>query len=184
LSSFYIGGMYLNDAFDRGFDTQHQPQRPIPSGHASARSVFVIGFGLLAAGVIGVALQQNLNALVAALSLAAVIVFYNVHHKGNPWSPLVMATCRVLVYVTSGLMLGGTITRALIIGSVALLVYLIGLTFVAKRGASGRVVGMLLAGICLVDATALVLSAQPVLAAIAALGYPITRGLHRRVAGT
>lgn len=184
LSSFYIGGMYLNDAFDRVFDAQHQPHRPIPSGRASARGVFAIGFGLLALGVIGVASHQTLNAMVAALSLVAVIVFYNMHHKGNPWSPVLMATCRVLVYVTSGLMLGGTITRALMLGCAALLVYLIGLTFVAKRGASGKVVGMLLAGICIVDATALLLSGQPALALVAALGFPITRALHRSVAGT
>jgi len=184
LSSFYIGGMYLNDAFDRDFDAQHQPHRPIPSGRASARSVFTVGFVLLALGVIGVALRANTSAIAGALSLSVVIVFYNMHHKGNPFSPLLMALCRVLVYVTSGLMLGGTITPALIIGSIALLVYLIGLTFVAKRGASGQVVGMLLAGICIVDATALMIAGQPVLAAIAAAGYPITRVLHRRVAGT
>lgn len=32
LSLFYVGGMFLNDAFDREFDAQHRPDRPIPSG--------------------------------------------------------------------------------------------------------------------------------------------------------
>ena len=50
LSLFYVGGMFLNDAFDREFDAQHRPERPIPSGQVSARQVFVIGFGLLAIG--------------------------------------------------------------------------------------------------------------------------------------
>ena len=31
-SLFYVGGMYLNDAFDRHIDARERPQRPIPSG--------------------------------------------------------------------------------------------------------------------------------------------------------
>ena len=34
---FYIGGMYLNDAFDRDIDARERPERPIPSGHVGAR---------------------------------------------------------------------------------------------------------------------------------------------------
>ena len=47
-SAFYVGGMYLNDAFDRDIDSRERPERPIPSGAISAKSVFAIGFGLLA----------------------------------------------------------------------------------------------------------------------------------------
>ncbi len=31
-SLFYVGGMFLNDAFDREFDRRVRPERPIPSG--------------------------------------------------------------------------------------------------------------------------------------------------------
>jgi hypothetical protein len=31
--------------------------------------------------------------LAAGLALAAVIIAYDLHHKGNPWSPLVMGLC-------------------------------------------------------------------------------------------
>ena len=31
-SLLYLGGMFLNDAFDAEFDRQHRPERPIPSG--------------------------------------------------------------------------------------------------------------------------------------------------------
>lgn len=189
LSSFYIGGMYLNDAFDRDYDAQHQPQRPIPSGRATARSVFVIGFGLLAFGLFGVVWQarafgQPFAALLSALALSAMIVFYNVHHKGNRFSPLVMGLCRVLVYVTAGVMLGGQLNLAVSIGSGVLLAYLIGLTFIAKRGAGPKVVGLLLAGICWVDAAALLVAGHASLALIAACGMPLTRAFHRWVAGT
>ena len=45
--------MYLNDAFDREIDARERPERPIPSGRIGAGPVFAIGFGLLAAGVLG-----------------------------------------------------------------------------------------------------------------------------------
>ena len=35
----YLGGMYLNDAFDAGFDAQYRRERPIPSGAISAGQV-------------------------------------------------------------------------------------------------------------------------------------------------
>jgi hypothetical protein len=44
LSLFYVAGMYLNDAFDRDFDRDFRPERPIPSGHATAATVFAAGF--------------------------------------------------------------------------------------------------------------------------------------------
>src|SRR5688572_31926696 len=59
LSAFYVGGMYLNDAFDRDIDRRERPERPIPSGQVDAATVFLAGFGLLGAGL----------AVVAALAL-------------------------------------------------------------------------------------------------------------------
>ena len=59
LSLFYVGGMFLNDAFDRDFDAQHRPDRPIPSGQVTARQVFGWGFGLLALGLAGVGLASR-----------------------------------------------------------------------------------------------------------------------------
>src|SRR5262245_63623198 len=35
----YVAGMYLNDAFDEQFDSQHRPERPIPSGAIRAATV-------------------------------------------------------------------------------------------------------------------------------------------------
>ena len=55
VSLFYVGGMYLNDAFDAGWDRQHRPERPIPSGLVRARTVYLAGFAMLAAGLVIVA---------------------------------------------------------------------------------------------------------------------------------
>src|SRR5689334_3651974 len=98
--------MYLNDAFDRRFDAQNRPERPIPSGAVSATAVLTLGFGMLLsgtaiAGTIGFDRAQGGTAGERALLLAAVIVLYDIWHKNNPLSPVLMGMCRVLVYVTA-----------------------------------------------------------------------------------
>jgi len=145
LSLLYVGGMYLNDAFDRGFDAMHRPERPIPSGTVSARAVFSLGFGMLALGVglaaaAGFARTQSPAAGIAAAALAALIVLYDLRHKGNPLSPVLMGLCRVLVYVTAALATLATFSSALLIASVALLGYLVGLTYIAKHETGGSIV--------------------------------------------
>ena len=37
MSLFYIGGMYLNDYFDRAIDARERPQRPIPAKYPPGR---------------------------------------------------------------------------------------------------------------------------------------------------
>lgn len=140
LSLFYVGGMFLNDAFDRGFDALHRPERPIPSGQVTAQQVFGIGFGLLAAGMAGVALASRggdglpaWRALAAGAALAGLIVLYNAHHKGNPLSPLVMGLCRVFVVVTAALSVAAVLPAAVALAAAALLCHLIGLTYIAKQ---------------------------------------------------
>ena len=145
LSLAYVGGMYLNDAFDREFDAQHRPERPIPSGAVSARAVLTLGFGMLALGVViaaaaGFARTQSPAAGIAAAALAATIVVYDVRHKGNPLSPVLMGLCRALVYATAALATYSAFTPGLFIGAIALLGYLIGLTYIAKHESGGSIV--------------------------------------------
>jgi 4-hydroxybenzoate polyprenyltransferase len=138
-SLLYTGGMYLNDAFDRESDRRERPERPIPSGRVTARSVFAIGFGLLAAGVLGVGMAADTivaggtAAVSSGLLLAGVIIGYDAWHKANPLSPVVMGLCRVLVYVTAALAAVGHVGPAVAGGAAVLLSYLIGLTYIAKQ---------------------------------------------------
>ena len=139
-SLFYVGGMFLNDAFDRGFDALHRPERPIPSGQVSARQVFSYGFAMLGLGIVGVAVASRgadgmpaWRALAAGAALAAAIVLYDAHHKGNPLSPLVMGLCRVFVVLTAAFSVAATLTMAVVLAALALLCHLIGLTYIAKQ---------------------------------------------------
>ena len=137
ISLLYIAGMYLNDAFDRTIDAIERPERPIPSGKVSAAEVFAAGFALMAFGVLiiaGVAFTIGAGwwPIASVLGLSAMIVFYDMRHKSNPFAPLVMGLCRVGAYTTAALAAGGPLCRGLLIGCVLLLAYLIGLTFIAR----------------------------------------------------
>src|SRR6202049_4733015 len=97
MSLLYVGGMYLNDYFDRSIDARERPTRPIPAGDISASVVAIIGFALLGAGVALVALA-GVVATIVWLALAFTIVVYDALHKANPVAPLVVGVCRALVY--------------------------------------------------------------------------------------
>jgi 4-hydroxybenzoate polyprenyltransferase len=139
-SLFYVGGMYLNDAFDAEFDRRERPERPIPSGQVTARTVFVLGFAMLLGGIglltlIGVVLQGRAGwpTISAGLVLALTVLIYDRYHKANPFSPLLMGICRILLYVIAALALRPVFTLDLALGCAVLLSYLIGLTQVAKQ---------------------------------------------------
>lgn len=149
LSLFYVGGMFLNDAFDHAFDAKARPERPIPSGQVSATQVHAFGFGMMAVALallawVGYGYEPltQWRPVAAGLALAASIVFYNRHHKNNPLSPLVMGVCRVLVYLTAALAVTAVISQQLIVAAAVLLCYLIGLTYAAKKEHLGRLDGI------------------------------------------
>ena len=140
LSLFYVGGMFLNDAFDREFDAKLRPERPIPAGLVTAREVFTCGFGMLVVGTAIVAVASRgpdgmpaWRAVASCAALSGAIVFYNAHHKGNPLSPLLMGLCRVFVVLTAAFSLAAALPQAVFLAVIALLCHLIGLTYIAKQ---------------------------------------------------
>ncbi|HEX9621374.1 MAG TPA: UbiA family prenyltransferase [Polyangiaceae bacterium] len=145
MSLFYSAGMYLNDAFDRHIDARERPERPIPSGKVGAATVFTAGFSMLMLGALLtlVAAWNEAGATahragLSAVALGACIVFYDVYHKQNPLSPLVMGLCRVLVYVTVALAASSELARPVWLGAAALLCHLIGLSYAAKQETLAR----------------------------------------------
>jgi hypothetical protein len=132
MTAFYVGGMYLNDFFDRDIDARERPGRPIHAGEIGAGTVSTVGFALLA---IGAALLAPFGLLTAiwGLALAAAIVLYDSWHKGNTFAPVIMGLCRALVYLATGAAVSGEIRSALIIGATALAAHVIGLTYAAKQ---------------------------------------------------
>ncbi len=147
ISLAYVGGMYLNDAFDADIDARERPERPIPSGMVSRRTVYLAGYGMLAAcvvllGLIGIARGVGLAPAAGGLALAGAIVLYDWNHKGNRFSPLLMGLCRALVYVAVGLAVTLALPMPLWAAAIAMLCYVAGLTYTAKQESLGRVENM------------------------------------------
>jgi hypothetical protein len=139
-SLFYEGGMFLNDAFDRKIDARERPERPIPSGLVGAGEVFGVGYGLVALALLILLAQSfwwggrgSWAPVLSGMVLAGVITYYDLRHKRDPLSPLIMGFCRVLVYVTAALAVADQLPAPVLGGALILLSYLIGLTYVAKQ---------------------------------------------------
>jgi 4-hydroxybenzoate polyprenyltransferase len=140
LSLFYVGGMYLNDAFDADIDRKERPERPVPSGAVEQKTVFSVGFLMFVVGLclllwIGFVAPGGTGGWpgLAGLVLIISIVVYDWHHKGNPLGPYVMGVCRMLVYVTAGVCFLVPPTAGLLLAALLLFSYLIGLTYIAKQ---------------------------------------------------
>lgn len=145
LSFLYVGGMYLNDAFDAAIDARERPSRPIPAGEVAPETVFALGFALLLLGLMALAAalalppaDSGLGAMVAGVGLAGAIVLYDWRHKGNPLSPLLMGLCRVLAYLAAGLAAVAQPDPALWLLALVGLGWLVGLTYAAKQEAFDR----------------------------------------------
>lgn len=140
----YVGGMYLNDAFDADIDAKQRPERPTPSGIVSRGTVYAIGFAMLAGCVVilaavGMSGLTGLWPVLGGLALSAAIVFYDWRHKDNPLSPAFMGLCRALVYVAVGLAFNTVLPWPLLAAALAMLCYIVGLTYAAKQESLGRV---------------------------------------------
>jgi 4-hydroxybenzoate polyprenyltransferase len=138
MSIFYVGGMYLNDYFDRAIDARERPERPVPSGDIAAPVVATIGFSLIGAGAIATAAMGPAAAAMAAL-LAVSVVAYDWHHKGNPFAPVIMGACRALVYGATATALSGGVTMFTAMAAVAVGAFVAGLTYVARQESLDRV---------------------------------------------
>ena len=128
----YLGGMFLNDAFDEAFDRQYRRERPIPAGLISAQAVWQTGLTLLGAGLICLCFLGKTTAFLGVF-LALCILAYDAVHKVFTLSPLLMAGCRLLLYlVAASTGTDGVIGWAVWCG-IALGAYIIGLSHVAAK---------------------------------------------------
>ena len=131
---FYTAGMVLNDLCDYEWDRRQRPERPLPSGLVSRRAAGAATIALFAAGCALLWLAGP-AAFASGLVLVALIVLYDRWHKGNPLSPLVMAGCRLLVYVTAFVAFAWPLSAELLAVGGMLVLYMVGLTAIAKSEA-------------------------------------------------
>jgi hypothetical protein len=131
-SFLYIGGMFLNDAFDVGFDRQRRAERPIPSGQITAAAVWKFGFAWLALGILLLLWVGKVEGILGII-LAVFILTYDATHKFITASPWLMGACRFWVYVIAGAAGADGLNGWPIACGVALALYIVGLSYVARR---------------------------------------------------
>ena len=131
---------------------------------------------------------ERLPLLRAALGvgLGALIIYYSRHHKQDPFSPLVMAACRGLVYLIASAWLTDAVPSAVLIGAGLLTLYVIALSRLAKHDMlPGGAIAALIGGISLLDAAMVVAATGRMdLALVTACGFPTTLVLQRLAPGT
>ena len=169
----YLAGMVLNDFFDAEVDAAERPERPIPSGRISRSTAGVVGWSLLAAGVLAAFFAAWLShrpvaALVGSL-LAIAVVQYNSLLKKTWAGPVAMGWCRTL-NVFLGASIAADLSHEPIVWAFAFGVgaYTVGLTYVARSEMVGNfarslrvrnLVTRLLQGFIVIDAIAATLAA-------------------------
>jgi len=135
VSLLYTGGMYLNDACDVRFDTALRSERPIPSGHVSARTVWILSWLWVFSGAVTLIALERRTA-VWVIGLASCIIAYDFLHKRTVLAPLLMGGCRFLLYPTAAIC-ATAVTSIILWSATALAAYVIGLSYLA-RGESNQ----------------------------------------------
>lgn len=135
-TAVYVAGMFLNDACDADFDARHRLDRPIPLGWVREWQVWVAGGGLLVGGF---ALLAELGSATAGwgLGLVAAVLIYDFTHKAVPFSPVLMALCRIFLFLASSSAAAEGLTGDAAWSAVVLGLYVIGLSYVARRESGG-----------------------------------------------
>src|SRR6266480_6768165 len=132
----FLGGMFLNDAFDVEFDRQYRQERPIPSGQITVDEVWRWGFGWLGAGTaILILLNKTTGAL--AVVLLVCIVVYDAVHKLVGFSPVLMAACRFFLSLLAASTAVHGVTGLAVWSAFALAAYIVGLSFLARQESPG-----------------------------------------------
>jgi len=157
---FYTAGMVLNDVFDFEIDRRERPTRPLPSGVIPRNAALGASLALLAAGAVVLALLSG-RALLAGAVLIGVILLYDLWHKSNPLSPLLMAAARVLVYVVAALAVADAVPAEVLAWAIALGLYIVGLTAIAKRETGSALVANWPAALLFLPALLLVVLGAP-----------------------
>lgn len=189
LSCFYLAGMVLNDLCDTDHDRLFRPSRPIPSGRISERAALILTVALFIAGFGALFFAPSMRGASAAVLLLTVIVLYDQHHKQNPMSVLLMATCRFLVFAVAALAITGHLVSFVVVAGSIQFIYIVALSLVARYENSRQVpfsfpvMPLLLAGISLIDGIVLALFVGPVWLMAGVAGFLLTLAGQRYVRG-
>lgn len=127
----FVGGAFLNDAFDAEHDREHRPERPIPSGAIKQRTVFRWSLVWLILGaLLFVFLGERTGFL--GLMLVLLVVVYNAFHRFLVGAPFLEGSCRFWLYMLGASMAEQGITGSAMWCGLALAFYVAGLAYLGK----------------------------------------------------
>lgn len=185
MSFFYAAGMCLNDLCDAEIDRQRKKNRPIPSGRISCCEAYVFTTALFAMAFVPFFLVSYPYATLGGLFLMAVIVVYDRFHKAHPLTVILMATCRVMIFVISAIAVTGAMAAPVKIAASCQFLYILIISVVARwenrREApfSFPVIPNMIAGISLLDGIIMALFVSP-LWLTAGIGGAVLTALGQR----
>ena len=133
----YIGGMYLNDAFDVGFDTIWKKNRPIVNGLISQKMVYFFSYLYLSIGYfIYISKFWNIDLHLVQIFVPTLLLlsiyFYNRLHKKITFAPILMGLCRGFLILTVYFNLTNKISSLILFISIIEFIYIVGLTMMAR----------------------------------------------------
>ncbi len=133
----YLGGMFLNDVLDAASDRRLRPERPIPAGEISPQTVWIWAQAWLGIGaLLLILLGQTTGAL--ALLLLVTILGYDALHKRAGFAPLLMAGCRLLLYLVAASTGARGVTGWAIWCGLGMAVYVLGVSLLARQERAPR----------------------------------------------
>ena len=138
--ALYAAGMVFNYVCDARIDARERPARPIPSGRVESQTALLV-VAVLFATALALLAPTSHAAVGAGGVLIALIVMYDLLHARSALSVILMAACRMMVYVVvacaapvpGGWPLPMSTTFAL---AGALGIFVVGLSLVARLEAS------------------------------------------------
>ena len=134
-SCLYLGGVFLNDACDLRFDEANRRERPIPSGLVDIQTVVLCSVGWLALGALVLVSIGTVTAVFTVLLLLC-IVLYDLTHKIIAFSPVIMAVCRLLLYLIAGSAAENGLGGLTVWSGVALGFFIGGLNYLEEKARS------------------------------------------------
>ncbi len=127
----YLGGAFLNDAFDADYDRQNDPSRPIPSGAASELKFWRVGVGFLVAGALFLLGGGFVSGLLG-LVLVCLVILYSAVQRIVPVGPFLHAMLRLGLYLLGASMAERGLSGWSIWCGTAAGIYVIGLECFAR----------------------------------------------------
>lgn len=174
MSFFYSGGMCLNDICDADIDRIKKPFRPLPSKRVSIKNAYLLTIVLFVIALAFLFFVPHKVAVFIGFMLLVVIIAYDMFHKVHPVSVVLMAACRLIIFVITAIAVTGTVGLFVAVAGSVQFMYILLLSVItryeknlpspsfSKGGMKGfPIIPLMIAFISLIDGIVMAIFASP-----------------------